>query len=1228
MAKATGSIRFTGLPDEFSIIEINDGQGLVGSRLKLGWIDDATSSTHQNNAFLSGTSASNNTLSGDAIDLIPVYRDSYNGSRTPFFQFGFGHKNSSVSTGTGGKLIGEWRDAFANDGTHPAKLVVRQPGFGAIAGFEVTFANVTSGYNLLSGVGANVSGSSISNFARRISPGVYEINTHNSSLNDLNDRLIGIFDQANAENRVSRTNSSRSGNLSLYIANNVDHGNDDAADHATFSFALECSGSTSWTSAPSGLYFGTFHASTTDTDGNYLAHVSSSNSVVYAPRSPYHVAGGSSANLYAAGAGSGVEIAKYIAQVINNAPIRITASASGDTVSLENDEDSSDGNITITTTSATNLTISGMSGGSGGAAGGVDVAKRLKISARQLALKAASGISGSADGKSNLMLSLDTLGAVTTVGQAHILGVQTGSNGRVSKITFSNLEDQIFDNVSGDISIAAGGAATIAAGAVEHGMLAEDIISGQAALGGATVAQADLLMLDDGPGTVKKVTFSNFEDSIFGNVSGDATIAAGGALTIANDAVESGMLNDNVISGQSALGSAAAAQADELLFSDGGTLKKITFSNLEDSIFGNLSSDLTVAAGGAVTMAAAQTNITSLLATDIKIGEDDQTKIDFEDADKINFYVNNVKDLVLEENVLAPGADSEVDLGKTGTRFKDAYVDSVTVTDDVTIGGNLTVNGTTTAIDTTHLLIEDSLIEIARGSGTGGSRASNQNAGMYISGSVRSRDVSLTVALDGGKLRVSGSKDVGSGFDIATSGSYAINGKNVLGPTALGAEVVASSLTSVGTLASGQISSGFGNVDIGSSTLDAGNSTLSSLKVSDLTSGRVVLAGTSGEIEDSGNLTFNGSQLTATGHMSASQNIYAALAITASFFSGDGSGLTGVGASVAEASAGGDAGANTLQLTFVSGAASAASFFMQSGSLSWRPSTDTLETVNISGSGTFDLAGAADIRGACSVAGLISGSGGMDIGGQVDLGAALNVQGATTLTGDITPNGASDTAIAISADSLYFRDADGTMHRDTVADIIDAVAGTVTATGLAGGSDGTMAIAIHSLDAEVIATGDKLAFADAGDNGLHSETVDDLFKIGPALVTEAAAVVADDYVLFLDGGASGEAKKESISDLVALQAGAGLQATNGVFSVKSRQDSFALTASIGLSGSGPLVMHETPASTGSVMVFFNGILQTQGTDYSLGGTGNKTISLKGANTLASSDEVVVKYIKS
>ena len=44
---------------------------------------------------------------------------------------------------------------------------------------------------------------------------------------------------------------------------------------------------------------------------------------------------------------------------------------------------------------------------------------------------------------------------------------------------------------------------------------------------------------------------------------------------------------------------------------------------------------------------AAQTTITSLLATDIKIGEDDQTKIDFETADEIHFYAANVEQVYL-----------------------------------------------------------------------------------------------------------------------------------------------------------------------------------------------------------------------------------------------------------------------------------------------------------------------------------------------------------------------------------------------------------------------------------------------------------------------------------------------------------------------------------------------------------------------------------------------------
>jgi len=62
-------------------------------------------------------------------------------------------------------------------------------------------------------------------------------------------------------------------------------------------------------------------------------------------------------------------------------------------------------------------------------------------------------------------------------------------------------------------------------------------------------------------------------------VSGDVTIANTGAVTIAANAVEGSMLNDNTISGQTALTSGLATD-DELLVSDGGTLKRMDVSVL------------------------------------------------------------------------------------------------------------------------------------------------------------------------------------------------------------------------------------------------------------------------------------------------------------------------------------------------------------------------------------------------------------------------------------------------------------------------------------------------------------------------------------------------------------------------------------------------------------------------------------------------------------------------
>jgi len=63
------------------------------------------------------------------------------------------------------------------------------------------------------------------------------------------------------------------------------------------------------------------------------------------------------------------------------------------------------------------------------------------------------------------------------------------------------------------------------------------------------------------------------------SISGDVTIANTGAVTIAANAVEGSMLNNDVISGQTALTSGLATD-DELLVSDSGTLKRMDVSVL------------------------------------------------------------------------------------------------------------------------------------------------------------------------------------------------------------------------------------------------------------------------------------------------------------------------------------------------------------------------------------------------------------------------------------------------------------------------------------------------------------------------------------------------------------------------------------------------------------------------------------------------------------------------
>ena len=103
----------------------------------------------------------------------------------------------------------------------------------------------------------------------------------------------------------------------------------------------------------------------------------------------------------------------------------------------------------------------------------------------------------------------------------------------------------------------------------------------------------------------------------------------------------------------------------------------------------------------------AVTGITSLLATDIKIGEDNETKIDFETADEIHFYAANAEQVYVADGVFGPQTDSDVDLGTTSVRWKDAYIDSITTTGNITSAGTVSFGSITDGTITATAFVDE-----------------------------------------------------------------------------------------------------------------------------------------------------------------------------------------------------------------------------------------------------------------------------------------------------------------------------------------------------------------------------------------------------------------------------------------------------------------------------------------------------------------------------------------
>ena len=116
-------------------------------------------------------------------------------------------------------------------------------------------------------------------------------------------------------------------------------------------------------------------------------------------------------------------------------------------------------------------------------------------------------------------------GDLTVTGDNIIMGTNTSGYILVADNTNYNPVA-----VSGDVTLANTGAVAIGATKVTGAMLNDDVISGQGEMTG-DVADTDELMVDDA-GTVKRADFSVVRDAVFTDVSGDISIAAGGAATV------------------------------------------------------------------------------------------------------------------------------------------------------------------------------------------------------------------------------------------------------------------------------------------------------------------------------------------------------------------------------------------------------------------------------------------------------------------------------------------------------------------------------------------------------------------------------------------------------------------------------------------------------------------------------------------------------------------------
>jgi hypothetical protein len=158
----------------------------------------------------------------------------------------------------------------------------------------------------------------------------------------------------------------------------------------------------------------------------------------------------------------------------------------------------------------------------------------------------------------------------------------------------------------------------------------------------------------------------------------------------------------------------------------------------------------------------------------------------------ISITSSQVSDLSTSAVTSIVGTTNEVTVNTSTGSVQIGLPDSVTISNNLTVSGDLTVNGTTTTINSTTISVDDKNIEL--GSVASPTDTTANGGGITLKGAT---DKTLNWVSSTGAWTSS------EHFNIATGKEYHINGASVLNATTLGSSVVASSLTSVGTIGTG-----------------------------------------------------------------------------------------------------------------------------------------------------------------------------------------------------------------------------------------------------------------------------------------------------------------------------------------------------------------------------------------------------------------------------------------